>query len=179
MELLLEEKPLLEQTRTLTKTGLKVNDFGMYVNVGQRKQVVENVVKQPLKITVFSIMKSKYYTEENDALIVYNLLKQGLEQKRKIVISFEGMDGDPYLYYDTICRLYQHFPVDTVNNDVIATGLSAGGEYMMERAKKGSIMAIYDKPGLKMLSKYYHELLDDVEDYRNCTSYDPNEDPLL
>jgi hypothetical protein len=191
MELLLEEKPVLEQTSTLTKTGLKVNDFGKYVNVGQRKQVTEsgekqslkqvaeNVLKQPLQIDVIEHVPSIYFTKDSDADEVFTLLKYGLDNNRKIVISFEGMPANQHFYLATIGKLYQHFPVETVNDNITITGLSIGGEYLMERAKKGAILAIYDKPRLKRLARIYHELLEDVEDYRNCTSYDPNEDPFL
>jgi hypothetical protein len=121
--------------------------------------------KEPLYINVYKMYGSRYAVNlEEKAPPIYRKLREGLLSGRKVMIDFSGMRGDGGLYEETVCKLYEEFPVDRVEGDVEVTGLeSAGDEALLDRARHYAKMEIYKPKLFAQCMKIQYESTGDID----------------
>jgi hypothetical protein len=121
--------------------------------------------KEPLYINVYKMYGSRYALDlDEKAPPIYRKLREGLLSGHKVVLDFSGIDGDGGLYEETVCKLYEEFPVDRVECDVEVTGLeNAGDEALLDRARHYAKMEIYKPKLFAQCMKIQYESTGDID----------------
>jgi hypothetical protein len=120
--------------------------------------------KEPLYINVYKMYGSRYALDlDEKAPPIYRKLREGLLSGRKVVIDFSGMRSDGWLYEETVCKLYEEFPVDRVEGDVKVIGLEGAGDVLLSRARHYAKMEIYKPKLFAQCMKIQYESTGDID----------------
>jgi hypothetical protein len=146
METMVKEK-------TAVKTQTKKGDFPTLGGVryttatsDDYRDLLSRPDAEPLYVRAIDIVSGPFAAEDDDEEKVYNLLKKGLSQKRKVVLSLAGLKILGGFCNETVGRLYEEFPREFLDANLQCVDIPAGGTPSLEDAIRMGILYRYDRP---------------------------------
>jgi hypothetical protein len=104
---------VLERTGTFGNIPIPIT----MMNVPKITTATQTVLMPPVRINAIEHLEDEFASVDEGKKI-YPLLKQALEQGRKVRLSVKGLDLDGHFFDGAICTLYGDFSADFVDSHI-------------------------------------------------------------
>jgi hypothetical protein len=114
---------------------------------------------EPLYIRALDVVSGPFAAEDDDQEKVYNLLKDGLLSKRKVVLSLSGIKMLSLFCNGTVGRLYAELPRELLDANLRCVDAAARGP--LEDAIEMGTLYQYDRPQHARCIETYERLIEE------------------